>query len=379
MSTLKATNLQHASSSTANLVLAADGTVSGGLPYPNRNLLYNGAMQVAQRSTSVAGITSGGYYTADRYVCDVVNGGTWTQSVENDAPSGSGLRKSLKMLCTTADTSLATTDRIIIQQNLEGQDLQRVAKGTASAQQLRLSFWVKGSTTGTYIAELEDADNSRQVSVAYSITQAGTWERKTLTFPADTTGAFDNDSAKSLGVYFWLAAGPSFSSGGALQTSWGNTTANRVVGQTNLAAAVNNYWQVTGVQLEVGPVPTAFEFKSYGQELRECQRYYQRLTSSGANNTFGVGFVDGTNFAYWSVPFTQTMRSAPTAVETSSSGNYQSFSYASRTLTSGPTFTAASPTSAVLTGGWASAYTAGYSSILTSLNASAYLGFSAEL
>jgi len=272
-----------------------------------RNVVINGAMQVHQRGTSTAGITGGGlgaYYTADRYLADVVNVGAWTQTVENDAPTGSGFRKSLKMTCTTADTSLATTDRLIIQHRLEGQNLQQFLKGTASAKAFSLTFWVKGSTTGTYIAELEDTDNNRQVSASYTINAANTWEKKTITFPADTTGAFDNDNATSLGLYFWLAAGPSLTSG-TLQTTWGTTTANRAVGQTNLAGATDRAWQITGVQLEAGSVATPFEFEDYGTTLAKCQRYFL-VAGNGS-----VGIFNGSSTARFNVRFPTPMRAAP--------------------------------------------------------------------
>ena len=243
----------------------------------NRNLLYNGAMQVAQRGTNASSLTGAParYATADRWRTSSLTG-VWTQSVETDAPSGSGFTKSLKMLCTTPNTPLTGTDTVAISQFLEGQDLQRICKGTGSAKQLTVSFWVKSNVTGTYIIELYDADNSRSVSQSYTISSVATWENKIITFPADTTGAFDNDIAGSLSIGWWLAAGPDFQSG-TLATTWQSlTNANRVVGQTNLAAATSNYWQVTGVQLEVGPTATGFEFKSYGQELAECQRYFEK-------------------------------------------------------------------------------------------------------
>ena len=240
-----------------------------------RNLLYNGAMQVHQRGTSVAGITSGDYYTADRWLWNDNNVGvTWTQSVEADGPGGSGLGKSLKMLVTTANASPAASDYMVLSQVLEGQDLQRTAKGSASAQQLTLSFWVKANVTGTYVCQLADYDNGRAISGSYTISASGTWEYKSITFIGDTTGVFDNDNAASVSVRWWLAAG-SDNTSGTLQTSWGGfVPPNFAVGQTNLAASVGNYWQITGVQLETGETATTFEHKKFGQELAECQRYY---------------------------------------------------------------------------------------------------------
>ena len=242
--------------------------------YGFRNLIINGAMQVAQRGTSASSKTTSGYYTADRWNADINTLGTWTQSVENDAPTGSGFRKSLKMLCTTADASPAAGDVGVIAQYFEGQNLQSIKKGTSSAERLTLTFWVKSNVTGTHVVELRDADNSRSVSASYSVSASATWEKKTIVFPADTTGAFDNDNAASLDVNFWLGAGSTYTSG-TLATTWGSTTnANRAVGQTNVAAATNNYWQITGVQMEVGPIATAYEFKPYDVELAQCQRYY---------------------------------------------------------------------------------------------------------
>jgi hypothetical protein len=144
--------------------------------------------------------------------------GTWTQTVENDGPTGSGFRKSFKILCTTADASPAAGDFVNIRQSLEGQNIQSIRKGTSEAKQLTISFWVKANVTGTYLVEINDQDNTREVSLAYTIVSSATWEKKTITFPADTTGAFDNDNASSLRLQFWLGAGTNFTSG-TLQTT----------------------------------------------------------------------------------------------------------------------------------------------------------------
>ena len=247
------------------------------------NLLHNGAMQVHQRGTSSTGITTGNWYTADRWHLFLSSMGTWTNTIESDAPNGSGLAKSNKILCTTADASPATADYVILRQRLEGQDVQILKKGTASAESTTLSFWTKSNTTGTYIVELYDHDNTRCVSAAYTVSSSGTWEYQSITFPGDATGAFDNDSEASLAVQFWLGSGTTYTSG-TLSTVWAATAANRAVGQTNLAAATNNYWQVTGVQLEVGTTATEYQFKSYGQELLECQRYYQLGKAAGTTS-----------------------------------------------------------------------------------------------
>ena len=378
MSTLKATNLQHASATNPAIVLDASGGMSGSFPSPNRNLLYNGAMQVAQRGTSVAGITGGGYNTADRWGMQQTTLGTWTQSVENDAPTGSGFRKSLKMLVTTADAAPAAGDLIAIAQPLEGQDLQRIAKGTASAQQLSMSFWVKSNVTGTYVSWLYDADNTRSVSATYAISASATWERKTITFPADATGVFDNDNAASLNLYFQLAAGSNFTSG-TLNTTWAAyTAANAAPGQVNVAAASSNYWQVTGVQLEVGTAATPFEFKPFGQELQECQRYFY-MHASGTAKAICMAANVATTTAEGTIFFPTSMRAAPTIYAASGTDYYQFYRNSAvdgfnSFLVEIGTENAINVYNATQISG-----TAGHAGYFYTNNAAAYIGFSADL
>jgi hypothetical protein len=134
-----------------------------------RNIIINGDMSIAQRSTSVASITDDDYYTVDRFKTLLDTLGTWTQSQSTDVPTGQSFATSLKMDCTTADASPASADRMFLYQRFEGQMLQYLKKGTASAQSLTLSFWVKSNKTGTYICELGDNDNSRKFSKSYTV------------------------------------------------------------------------------------------------------------------------------------------------------------------------------------------------------------------
>jgi hypothetical protein len=283
-------------------------------PYAGRrNLLFNGAMQVAQRGTSTP-TSSGGYFTADRWKTENTSLGAWTQSVENDAPTGSGFRQSLKMLCTTADASPAANDYLALRQSLEGQDVQQIKKGTSAAEQLTLSFWVKSNVTGTYVTRLKDEDNARNCSASYTISASATWEKKTIAFPADTTGVLDNDNAASLFVEF-LLAGASAYNNAPLQTTWGaeGTAANIAAGQTNLASAVNNYWQITGVQLELGDKATPFEHRPYGEELERCKRYYKRYAANGnaGYRPWAGGIVNAATTHLLTVFHSPYMRAAP--------------------------------------------------------------------
>ena len=291
----------------------ADTAVHG-----RRNLIINGAMQVAQRGTSSTGITAGGYRTCDRFRFSPSSAGTWTVTQSTEAPDG--FANSFKADCTTADASLSAGDFLILEQKIEGQNLQNLKKGTASAESLTLSFWVKSSKTGTYICELDDNDNGRNINKSYTISAADTWEHKSLTFDGDTSGTLDNDSNDSFRVFFWLAAGSTYTSG-TLATSWESTTnANRAVGQVNLADNTSNDWYVTGVQLEVGDKATPFEHRSFGEELRLCQRYYE--DSTGNQYTFSAGSAGfGGNSYFNSVDFKVTKRAAPTITIEDASGN----------------------------------------------------------
>lgn len=307
-----------------------DAVMSSGTPA--RNLLINGAMQINQRSASTAGITTSGYYTADRWKYAISSFGTWTQSVENDAPTGSGFRKSIKYLCTTTDASPAAGDLAIHHQIIEGQNLQAIRKGTASAQQVTISFWVKSNKTGTYILDFYDEDNARSCSKSYSILVASTWEYKSLTFPADTVGIFENDANSSAHIRWWLGAGSSYQTA-PLQTTWGAAGASVAAGQVNLADTVNNAWQMTGAQLTVGSVSVPFEFKSFADDLRECLRYFWRHTSRTNDANITTALIYTGNLVLAPIFFPVPARSnAPTV--TASSGAAMEIVYGTGVLAS---------------------------------------------
>ena len=245
-----------------------------------RNIIINGDMRIAQRSTSASSITSGGYHACDRWKEDMTSAGTWTISQSTTVPTGQGFATSLKMDCTTANGSLSANSELMVQQRLEGQNLQYLKKGTSSAKSLTLSFWVRSNKTGTYICELQDVDNTRQISKSYTISSADTWEKKEITFAGDTTGALGNDNARSLDCSFYLVAGSDLA-GGTLSTTWtAKTDANRAVGQVNLADSTSNEWYITGVQLEAGTSASDFEFLPVDVNFKRCQRYYQTFIPS---------------------------------------------------------------------------------------------------
>jgi len=281
-----------------------------------RNIIINGDMSIAQRSTSASSITATSYNTIDRMKTNLSGLGTWTQSQSTNVPTAQGFSKSLKMDCTTADASPSAGDVLAIKHIIEGQNLQYLKKGTSSAESLTCSFWVKSNKTGTYICELQDTDNSRTISKSYTISSADTWEKKTITFAGDTSGTLNNDNGGSLELNFWLGAGSNFTSG-TLQTSWGSqTNANRVVGQVNLADSTSNEWYITGVQLEAGQVASDFEFLPFDVNYKRCQRYYQRIQGSTSDEVaIGMGYSDTTSGIRYYHTLSTTMRGIPSASE----------------------------------------------------------------
>jgi len=298
----------------ADLAGSAD---AGGLT--GRNLIINGAMQVHQRGNQTAshGIN---VYFLDRWNTYQNNnqlGANLQQSTV--VPSGQGFSNSLLIDCTTADSSPASTELVLLQQIIEGQNLQQLAYNTSSAKSVTLSFWVRSTKTGTYVCELYNVSTgsslNRTQSHQYTISAADTWEHKTITFSGDTAAIMDNDSNASLYISWCLLSGSDYSSGGSTNSTWatdtGSGTTNRYVGQVNFFDSASNNFYLTGVQLEVGEQATPFEHRSFGDELQRCRRYLYRIETDTANGAFVNLTGWDTNNTYGSLRFPVEMRAAP--------------------------------------------------------------------
>ena len=256
--------------------LARTGASGGG----GQNVVINGEFAISQRGTSFTNIGSGGggtsgyddTWTMDRFL--ISQGQSAGRcSVEQSSDTPDGFSKSLKISTTTADTSIGANEYHRLQTKFEGKNLQRFAKGTSGAKQYTLSFYCKANANATYAVELLDTDNTRSVSKTFSVTT--NWTRVIVTFPADTTGAFNNDNNLSMELNWWMHAGSTYG-GGTLQTTWGaSVAANRAAGIDSIFDSTSRTFFITGVQLEVGDTATDFEHRSFGDELRQCQRYYE--------------------------------------------------------------------------------------------------------
>jgi len=291
--------------------LAKAGETLTNQPSGRKNIIINGAMQVAQRSASVTGIgASAGYFTLDRWkISTAASAGRLTMTQTADGPSG--FANCLKLDCTTADTSIAAGENLFIQHRFEGQDLQQIKKGTSDAESITLSFYIKANAVFTFGVELLDIDNTRQITKLFDTTTD--WVRHELTFPADTTGAFDDNNARSLDINFHLHGGSNTTSGTLNTASWASTTnANRAAGIDSFYSNTDNNFFITGVQMEIGSQATNFEHRSFGEELALCSRYFQGTIGSGY---FGVGRTaasSGSGSIMIQVPLTHEMRAAPT-------------------------------------------------------------------
>ena len=286
----------------------------------HRNLIINGAMNVSQRGTSFTSL--GTAYTVDRFrYTENIDTGvvTVTQESITDLP---GFTKAAKINCTTAEAGVPSKSGskfAAFNTKLEGQDLQQLAYGTSSAKQITLSFYVKSNVTGTFCVSLYKPDQTdRNVSLGYTISSANTWEKKELTFPADTGGGgIDNNNGSGLEIYWVVARQQGYA--GTASTTWGNNTDSRFA---NLCTATifentNDHIMFTGVQLEVGDTATSFEHRSFHDELLRCQRYYAEA---------GVVLADGTPERYHNnVSLPVEMRAIPTRtvlhVDSGSGGN----------------------------------------------------------
>ena len=277
--------------------------------YGNRNLVINGAMQVAQRGT-VSGLQTG-YGACDRF--KISGSGTaarFDASQSTDVPSAQGFSNSLKLDVSTADTSISAGDFAILSHFIEAQNLQQLKYGTSSAQKCTLSFWVKSSKTGIHVLEVTHNDASYNNPHQYTIASANTWQNVVITFDGYTSTAINDDNGKGLELNWWLIAGSTYSGGTYSENTWGNTNANRAVGQVNVGDSTSNDFYITGVQLEVGDTATDFEHRTFADELQRCQRYFFSTVESDG---YIVAFYADSGSAYYdTIMLSPSMRANPT-------------------------------------------------------------------
>jgi hypothetical protein len=320
MSTLAATNLKHASSASNNIVLDSSGNATfAGTPVPNssflRNRIINGDMRIDQRNAGASvTMNTSVLYTVDRWFSFEDTDGVMTAQQITSAPSG--FSNAVRCTTTTADASLGATQRVIFGQRIEGFNVADLGWGTASAQTVTLSFWVRSSLTGTFGGSLSNVA-ARSYAFTYTISAANTWEQKTVTISGDTSGTWNSTSSTGIQVVFGLGVGSTYS---GTAGAWAASDLNSATGAVSVIGTLNATWDLTGVQLEVGTAATPFERRQYGQEINLCQRYYCKsyglAVVPGTGSTGGYaalsGLAGGTGNTRTGIRFPVEMRASPT-------------------------------------------------------------------
>jgi hypothetical protein len=286
------------------------GSMAMTTPFAMRNKIINGAMEIDQRNAgaSVTVVTGGGYYYAtDRFNSFNNTGTNYTAQQVSDAPAK--FTKSAKLTFSSAIT-LTTTNEATFQQAIEGLNLTDLGWGTASAQTITVSFWVKASYTGTFSVGICNDGGTRAYATTYTISVANTWEYKTVTIPGDISGTWLTTNGIGLFLRFNIIAGSNFQV--AANNTWATragtyNAADTIYGTKAIGSATSvsagATWQITGCQLEVGSVATPFERRLYPQEWSMCQRYYE------TNNALWSFFGNSTPL---SVSLRTTKRASPT-------------------------------------------------------------------
>ena len=310
MSTLKVNTIQDTTGNDA-ISIGSDGSVGFvQTQMSHRNLIINGAMQVAQRGTS-AFTPSAQTYTLDRWFAISDPGSKFT--VQQNAGSVTppvGFSKYLGVTSTSAHT-LGANDYNFFDYRFEGQDTVSLAWGTSNAKDITVSFWVRSSLTGqfSFIVYNAASGGTKRYAATYTVSSANTWEYKTVTIPGDTTESWGSDNGYGMILRFNLGTGSTY--GSATANAWQTGTQFGTSGDNSIVSTNGATWYITGVQLEVGSVATPFEHRSYGEELARCQRYYQQWGGNASYERVTVGFYHTTSQVRLCVPLHPEMRTAP--------------------------------------------------------------------
>ena len=389
MSTLKVDGIRSNSASSDAITLASDGTCIANITnnLSNRNLIINGAMQVAQRGTS-ASASSGGM-SVDRFGVYPSNTDEAVTYAQVDVASGAtpynlGLTKALKVTNGNQTSGAGADDNIRILYKLESQDVRNSGWNyLSSSSYVTLSFYVKSSVAQNFNFALRTKDGpDRGYVYETGSLSADTWTKVTKTIPGDSTLQFDNDNNAGLELNFWLFLGTN-STGTRPLNAWHSFDSSTITpDQTSTWYTTNDAtFEITGVQLEVGNHATDFEHRSYGQELALCQRYFYKIIGT-SDDMAGIGFAQSSSDNYFNMEFPVPMRDYPSLTGSAtparffSSNNGQDFNLSAMSLTSN--MTNANPKRVMLYVSQAGT-AGGLGGALHFQNQEGYLEFSSEL
>ena len=355
---------------------SVQNTAATGFGFKNR--IINGAMMIDQRNAG-ASVTlgSGAVYTVDRF--SVYSSQASKLSAQQNAGSVTppvGFSKYLGLTSLSA-YSITSTDQFALQQVVEGLNVSDLAWGTANAQTVTLSFYVRSSLTGTFGGVLANGAQNRNYPFTYTISNANTWEQKTVTIAGDTTGTWTTDNTAGIFIKWGLGVGSTLS---GTAGSWSGTTYVSATGATSVVGTNGATFYITGVQLEKGSTATSFDYRPYGTELVLCQRYCYTPIASDNYDAIANGYSASTTSSWCMMPFPVNMRSAPTMSSlTASNFGVQTGTGTAVTVT-GISMTRSNPSNAWITANVASGLTNGFGVLLIANNqVSQRPIFSAEL
>ncbi len=297
-------------------------TFNNGANLPNtfgfKNRIINGGMVIDQRNAgaSITPTTSGDWFGCDRWRF-FINGASSKFSTQQSTVAPTGFINST-LITSLSAYSVASTDNLSINQMIEGLNISDLAWGTASAQTVTLSFWVRSSLTGTFGGSLKNSASDRSYPFSYVINAANTWEQKTVTIAGDTTGTWLTTNGVGIRVGFNIGSGSTFL---GTANSWQAGNFLAPTGATSVVGTNGATFYITGVQLERGSTATSFDFRDYGRELALCQRYYEKSyntdvvpgtsTQVGRVNTWAGQSGSGRLYSA-SFSFKVTKRATPT-------------------------------------------------------------------
>ncbi len=270
-----------------------------------RNRIINGEMDIDQRRSGAAVTPSADTYLLDRwqYSASQTSKFTWQQNAGSITPPV-GFVNYLGGSVASAVT-IGASDYFALVQKIEGFNVADLGWGTANAQTVTLSFRVYSSLTGTFGGTLTNSANNRSYPFTYSIPAANTWTSISITIAGDTSGTWLTTNGVGIGLQFGLGVGSTFS---GTAGAWSGTQFISATGATSVVGTAGATFYITGVQFERGSNATPFDFRSIGQELGLCQRYFQ--LAGGASS----GSFDGsTTTIQITEKLLVTMRTAPTA------------------------------------------------------------------
>jgi hypothetical protein len=297
-----------------------------------KNRIINGDMRIDQRNAGAA-VTANGSFPVDRFKMNNTSDGTFSAQQSSTVPSSGGFVNSVLITVTSADTSLTTTQRLALQQTIEGYNVADLGWGTASAKTVTLSFWVRSSLTGTFSGSLRNSAGDRSYPYTYTISSANTWEQKTITIAGDTSGTWLTTNGEGIILFFSLGVGPSLL---GTANTWASAGYWGATGETPLIGTNGATFYITGVQLEAGSAATSFEWRPFTTELQLCQRYFQKsfnyavVPSNGGASSFSTPYgliaaYSTNSYASGHTRWVVTMRDVPTMTYYGNSSGYWAY------------------------------------------------------